>query len=77
MSNPEEEILFPTTIAAVADAEANGELDGDCGDVWCSQCGGDGQVSLAETPELWGEDCFCEQDRFVMCPLCRGEGMEL
>lgn len=46
-------------------------LDSDC----CDQCGGDGVVQLSDTPELWGEDCFCEIDRLVTCPSCLGKGI--
>lgn len=46
-------------------------------DCTCDQCGGDGVVELQETPELWGEDCFCEQNRLVTCPSCHGKGSNL
>lgn len=43
-------------------------LDGDL----CEQCCGDGVVELIDTPELWGEDCFSEENRLVTCPSCQG-----
>jgi len=39
----------------------------------CEMCCGDGFVMLSECgPGEWGEDCFCEEDRAVMCPVCKG-----
>jgi len=43
-------------------------------DCTCDQCGGDGVVELEDTPELWGEDCFSEENRLVTCPSCSGKG---
>lgn len=44
-------------------------------DEYCEQCGGDGTIMLSEAgPSVWGEDCFCEEDRVIACPLCRGTG---
>lgn len=43
----------------------------------CGRCGGDGVIHLSEAgPSIWGEDCFCEGDRLIQCPTCRGGGVE-
>ena len=47
------------------------------GEQSCGRCGGDGVIHLSEAgPSIWGEDCFCEEDRLIQCPTCRGEGIE-
>lgn len=40
----------------------------------CERCGGEGTLELRDCPELWGEDCFVEKNRLVMCPECNGRG---
>lgn len=52
--------------------------DDECGEHQsCGRCGGDGVIHLSEAgPSVWGEDCFCEEDRMIQCPTCRGEGLE-
>jgi DnaJ-class molecular chaperone len=47
---------------------------GDPQDNYCECCGGDGHVELQDHPELWGEDCFVEMNRLVVCPECGGKG---
>lgn len=50
-------------------AAANGDLD-------CEQCGGEGYIALSEAgPSEWGEDTFCEVDRDIKCPTCKGRGI--
>lgn len=42
----------------------------------CGQCGGDGWIMLSDAgPSEWGEDCFCEVDRPITCPECKGKGV--
>lgn len=50
----------------------------ECGEhLSCGRCGGDGVIHLSEAgPSIWGEDCFCEEDRLIQCPTCRGKGVE-
>lgn len=50
----------------------------DCGEHdTCSRCGGEGTIMLSEAgPGTWGEDCFCDIDRAIVCPNCRGSGEE-
>jgi len=38
----------------------------------CACCGDEGLVELEDHPELWGEDCFVEENRLVTCPECGG-----
>ena len=53
------------------------EVQDDEGEV-CVRCGGDGIIMLSEAgPSVWGEDCFCDEDRPIQCPTCRGTGKEL
>lgn len=41
----------------------------------CDLCGGDGWIMLSDAgPGEWGEDCFCEVDRPITCPQCKGNG---
>lgn len=41
----------------------------------CDMCGGEGIIMLSEAgPGVWGEDCFCDEDRPITCPACRGKG---
>ena len=41
------------------------------GEGWeCSRCGGEGFIELVDAPELWGEDCLCEENRLIDCPEC-------
>ena len=40
----------------------------------CERCGGEAMMELRDCPELWGEDCFVEKNRLVMCPECGGKG---
>jgi rubredoxin len=38
----------------------------------CGMCGDDGYIMLSEAgPSEWGEDCFAEVDRPIVCPECR------
>lgn len=46
--------------------------DGDDDEPVCDCCGGEGFVELEDHPELWGEDCFVEENRLVTCPECGG-----
>lgn len=39
----------------------------------CTRCFDDGVVNLADSPDLWGEDCFSEEDCIVTCPVCFGK----
>jgi hypothetical protein len=48
------------------------EPDDDC----CERCGGDGIIMLSEAgPGVWGEDCFCDEDKPIKCPACGGDGI--
>lgn len=48
------------------------EHEDDDDDECCMMCGGDGFVMLSECgPSVWGEDCFCDEDRAVQCPECQ------
>ena len=39
----------------------------------CPRCGGNGSIMLSEAgPSVWGEDTFCDVDRLIVCPECRG-----
>lgn len=44
-------------------------------DDYCDECGGEGVIMLSEAgPGVWGEDCFCDEDRPIRCPACNGTG---
>lgn len=68
--HPDHDQFFPDDASDI-----NEELDFEEEYESCPKCGGDGYVDLSECPELWGEDCFCEPDRQVLCPECLGKGV--
>lgn len=52
----------------------NPDIDDDDDESPCSLCGGEGAIMLSDAgPGEWGEDCFCEVDRPITCPECKGK----